>query len=60
VPVSRATEVDDSSRVAADGMATQRSPRDERLYVSIVISLLVATTAISLYDMYLLLSLMAP
>ena len=48
-----------SETSGAGRVATGRSAKDERTYVSVVIAFLAATTAISIYDMYLLLSLMA-
>ena len=51
--VSIVSETSGAARVA-----TGRSAKDERAYVSVVIAFLAATTAISIYDMYLLLTLM--
>jgi hypothetical protein len=56
----RVSIVSETGGAGGGRVATGRSARDERAYVSIVIAFLAATTAISIYDMYLLLTLMAP
>jgi hypothetical protein len=47
-----------ASRASADRLASSRWLDDQRLRATVLISFVVATTAISLYDMYLLVSLL--
>ena len=45
-------------RVATRASGKRDTQRNERMYVTLVVSVLLATTLVSLYDMFLLVSLM--